>query len=220
MNTKLPVKGVLGLGKESTLYYLNRLQERYRSSNDEWSTCPFVMYQIDFQEINPFLPNKFSILIPKMEKYLTQIANLGITKLLVPNITLHETLDQFHFPMNICHPITLTLKYLKENTISEVFLFGTAYTMNSDYIHRRFSENNIHLSLPTEADQEWMDNFRKLVYAKKTNSNQIAYFQMMLKKYSCVNPVIIGCTELSLYSLNNDKLCIDMADLQIEEFLR
>lgn len=220
MNTDLPVKGVLGLGKESTLYYLNRLQERYPSNNEEWSTCPLVMYQIDFQEINPFLPNEFSILIPKLENYLTQIANLGITKLLVPNITLHETLDQIDLKLEICHPIALTLKYLKENTISEVFLFGTAYTINSEYIHQKFSENNIHISLPSEADQEWIDNFRKLVYSKNATANQIAYFQMILKKYSRINPVVIGCTELSLYSLNNDKLCIDMADLQIEEFLK
>ena len=220
MKANPPTKGILGLGKESTLYFLNQIHEKYRLNNQEWSTCPLMMYQIDFQEINPFLPNKFSILIPKLEFYFQQISELGIYKLLVPNITLHETLDQISFPFHICHPILLTLKHLKENSISKVFLFGTMYTMNSEYLEQKFSENNIVLNLPTDADQLWIDNFRKTVYAQKTSSEEILYFQQLIKKYSAKSPVVIACTELSLFALKNDESCIDMADLQIEEFLR
>lgn len=220
MSEKLPLKGILGLGKESTLYYLNEIHAKYQREHDLYATCPFILYQVDFQEINPFLPNDFHVLIPKLENYFQQLIELGISKLLVPNITLHETIDQLSFQLDICHPVLLTLRYLENNNISEVFLFGTKYTMNSKYLHQKFSEKYIKVNLATNEDQDWLDNFRKSVYFQKSSSEEILKFQQLIRKYSSKSPVIIACTELSLFSLKNDSSCIDMADLQIEEFLR
>ena len=220
MSAELPKKGVLGLGKESTLFYLNQIQKRYQSNNKEWSTCRFIMYQIDFQELNPFLPNQFQDLIPKVQNYLEQIEKLGITKLLIPNITLHETVDQIEFDGFICHPLTLTLHYLQENNISQVFIFGTSYTMNSEYMKQKFSEKDIKLLTPTNDDQIWIDDFRKEVDQQKPTPDRILEFQNLIKKYSVDHPVVIACTELSLFALKNNLSCIDMAELQIEEFLK
>ena len=220
MSAELPKKGVLGLGKESTLFYLNQIQKRYQSNNKEWSTCRFIMYQIDFQELNPFLPNQFQDLIPKVQNYLEQIEKLGITKLLIPNITLHETVDQINFDGSICHPVTLTLHYLQENNISQAFIFGTSYTMNSEYMKQKFSEKDIKLLTPTNDDQIWIDDFRKEVDQQKPSPDRILEFQNLIKKYSVDHPVVIACTELSLFALKNNLSCIDMAELQIEEFLK
>ena len=220
MSAELPIKGILGLGKESTLFYLKQIQERYQSKNKEWSTCQFVMYQVDFQELNPFLPNQFQDLIPKVQNYLEQIEKLGITKLLIPNITLHETVDQIEFDGFICHPLTLTLHYLQENNISQVFIFGTSYTMNSEYMKQKFSEKDIKLLTPTNDDQIWIDDFRKEVNQQKPTLDRILEFQNLIRKYSVVHPVVIACTELSLFALKNNLSCIDMAELQIEKFLK
>lgn len=220
MSAELPIKGVLGLGKESTLFYLNQIQKRYQSDNKEWSTCRLIMYQIDFQELNPFLPNQFQDLIPKIQNYLEQIEKLGITKLLIPNITLHETVDQIEFDGFICHPLTLTLHFLQENNISQIFIFGTSYTMNSEYMKQKFSEKDIKLLTPTNDDQIWIDDFRKEVNQQKPTPDRILEFQNLIKKYSVDHPVVIACTELSLFALKNNLSCIDMAELQIEEFLK
>ena len=213
-------RGILGLGKESTAYYIHQIHHQYHLERDGYSTCPFLLYQIDFQEINPFLPNNFSTLIPKMEVCLRQISELGITKLLVPNITLHETLDQMVIPLQLCHPVTLTLEYLNQNSISAVYLFGTKYTMNSGCIHQKFEENGIKIKSPTEADQMWLDDFRKTVYEMRQTAESISIFQNMIKTYGKHLPVVIACTELSIFSLKENPFCIDMMDLQIEDFFR
>ena len=220
MKNSLPSRGILGLGKESTLYYLNEIQDKFKENNHSYSTCPFLMYQVDFQEINPFLPDQFSMLIPKLKGYLDQISKLGITKLLVPNITLHKTLDQIDFPIQFCHPVDLTLKELVKRNCSEIFLFGTVYTMNSTYMSRKFSVQNIKILVPSTKDQHEIDEFRKVVFEKKETAADILHFQNLVKKYSEQNPVIIACTELSIYAPKNSPNCIDMADLQIEEFLK
>lgn len=213
-------RGILGLGKESTAYYIQQIHHQYHLERDPYSTCPLLLYQIDFQEINPFLPNDFSTLIPIIEVCLRQISELGITKLLVPNITLHETLDRMVLPLQLCHPVTLTLEYLNQNNISEVYLFGTKYTMNSECIHQKFEEDGIKVKSPTGADQMWLDDFRKTVYEVRQTAESISIFQNMIKTYGEHLPVVIACTELSIFSLKENSYCIDMMDLQIEDFLR
>lgn len=220
MNNGLPQKGILGLGKESTSYYLDQIQTQYHLKNEEFSTCPYLLYQIDFQEINPFLPDQFSILIPNLELYFDQIMKLGITKLLVPNITLHQTLDQMKFDFEICHPVSLTAKYLQEQSFSKATLFGTHYTMNSTYLKEKFADSHVELLVPSAEDQKWIDEFRKHVYLKDESVKDIADFQNLIQKYSVDYPVIIGCTELSIHSVKDNPNCIDMADLQIEDFLK
>lgn len=220
MIPELPLKGVLGLGKASTLYYLAEIQKKYQEMNHEFSTSPLLLYQIDFQEINPFLPNNFEVLIPQLKNYFSQIYTLGISKLLVPNITLHESLDQMELAIKICHPIDLTIQYLQRKNISKVYLFGTLYTMNSEYLKDKFSKNDISLLKPTEKDQYFINDFRKEVYKETQTPNQVLNFQNLIRRYSGENLIVIACTELSIFSLKVNPPCIDMMDLQIEEFLR
>ena len=213
-------KGVLGLGAVSTAFYLKEIHRKYQEKNDQFSTCPLLVYQIDFQEINPFLPNQYEVLIPKLKETLKEITTLGITILLIPNITLHETLDQIKIPLEICHPVDLTLKHLNDNQISEVYLFGTLYTINSEYLKSRFLAKKVKVLQPVEADQKWIDDFRKKVYQGNETLEEITFFQTLIQKYSEKNAVVIACTELSVFSLKENPSCIDMMDLQIEEFLK
>lgn len=213
-------KGVLGLGAVSTAFYLKEIHRKYQEKNDQFSTCPLLVYQIDFQEINPFLPNQFEVLIPKLKETLKEITTLGITRLLIPNITLHETLDQIKIPLKICHPVDLTLKHLEDNQISEVYLFGTLYTMNSEYLKSRFLAKKVKVLQAVESDQKWIDDFRKKVYQGNETLEEIIFFQTLIRKYSEKNVVVIACTELSVFSLKENPSCIDMMDLQVEEFLK
>ena len=213
-------KGVLGLGEASTAYYLNQIHQKFNERNDEFSTCPLLMYQVDFQEINPILPDQFEELIPRVTDYLNKISELGISKLLVPNITLHETLDQITHSIELCHPVQLTIEHLIKNRISDVVVLGTLYTMNSEYIKRNFSEAGIKIIPAESEDQLWIDDFRKKVYKKESTEDEIAAFQKLIKNYMQQKAVVIACTELSMYCLKKEADCIDMADLQIEDFLK
>lgn len=220
MKSQLLYRGILGLGSNSTNYYLQRIHQKYQEQNQEFSTCPLMLYQIDFQELNPYLPSEFSFLKTTLKNYLNQLSELGISKLLIPNITLHETLDQIESPLEICHAVDLATKYLMENNISKITLFGTLYTMNSDYLKSKLFVKNIEIVLPEKRDQEYIDFFRKEVYNGKATDTQINYFQDLIKKYSENNKVLIACTELSMFSSKNGKHCVDMAELQIEDFLK
>lgn len=213
-------KGILGLGATSTTYCLKEIHSKYQKKNNVYSTFPCLLYQVDFQELNPYLPNQFDMLIPTLKTYLEQISDLGVTHLLIPNITLHETLDQIKTPLEICHAVNLTLKYLVENSIWEVFIFGTLYSMNSDYLRSKFSAKNVKILKPSDSDQNWIEHFRKKVYQQNATLTETENFHHLIEKYTEKNPVIIACTELSVFSAKKNPSCIDMMDLQIEAFLK
>lgn len=214
------MKGILGLGKESTQYYLSQVHEKYNNENLDFSTCPMLIYQIDFQEINPFLPDQFAILKERLENYLKEIKNLGITKLLIPNITLHETLDQLKFDIEISHPVNLTIDHLIEQKIDRITIFGTSYTMNSSYLKNKFLDKNISVSVVDFEDQNRIDRFRKDVYRNEQTEEDTRHLHQLIKKYSVKSCVLLACTELSVVANKEDLNFIDMADLQINDFLR
>jgi len=220
MSGALIKKGILGLGRVSTIYYFNEIQRRYQLQHDEFSTCELLLYQIDFQEINPFLPDDFENLIPKIESCFTQVFKMEISRLLVPNITLHETLDKINLPFQIYHPIDLTLNYLTEKDISEIYIFGTLYTMNGTYISEKFAKKAVKILKPTAADQIWIDTFREAVYNETQTAAEVLYFHQLIQKYSQKSPVLLACTELCVFSPKDNPACIDMAELQIEAFVK
>ena len=51
--------GIIGLGSKSTTYYIELLNLFYNKKHGGFNTCPFTMVNINFNEINPFLPNDF-----------------------------------------------------------------------------------------------------------------------------------------------------------------
>lgn len=214
------MRGVLGLGSHATQHYLKRIHLKFQEVNKEFSTCPLILYQTDFQQINPFLPNNFSILKPVFSGYLKSVAALNISKLLLPNITLHETLDLIDSPVKIVHAVQHTLGYLKSRETSGIILFGTFYTMHSSYLKSKFADEEIDLFLPSPHDQKWIDNFRKEVYHSSETKEDVCHFQNLIIKYAQGYPVVIACTELSLYSLKEEPDCVDMAEIQISEFLK
>lgn len=212
-------KGILGLGSASTLFYIEEINRKFQLLNGGYSTCPFILYQIDFDEINPYLPHQFDILIPKIQKCFDEIKHLGIEKILVPNITLHETVDKIETDLEIVHAIDLTINKLHENKIDRIILFGTIFTMNSTYIQGKFNKENIEIGIPKEEDQLFIDDFRKKVYSKNETSEEISIFQKICYLYSKQNPIVLACTELSIHK-NKTVNIFDMVEIQIEGFLK
>lgn len=212
--------GVLGLGSLSTLFYLEQLNAVFNKKLGGYSTFPLLLYNIDFNTINPFLPENFDVLENVISKYLQEIEQLGIDFLLIPNITLHRTIDRLNLNLTIAHPVELTVQHLKENQISEVTIFATKSTSDSVYMKEKFSDQGISLEKPNSETIEFLDKFRKEVYFGTQTKESLEKFKNLLKNYNEKSTVIIACTELSI-ALQQLKLpAIDMAMLQIFETLR
>tara|TARA_R110002051_G_scaffold27712_1_gene66388 strand:+ start:122 stop:793 length:672 start_codon:yes stop_codon:yes gene_type:complete len=214
IKTKL---AILGLGSRTTSFYLKNLNKIYNKEKGGYSTCPFLLLNADFNTINSLLPTVSEDLDKAVSQYTNQINSLHIDSLLVPNITLHETIDRLHISQNVLHPVLLSIKKIKENKWKKVVLFGSLFSMKSDYIKNQFKANNIEVILPNEEDMIFIDEVRKQVYNEVETDNLIKKYHSIIYKYTEENPVILSCTELSILKPKEHKMLLDMAQIQMEE---
>ena len=212
MQTKL---GLLGLGEISTLFYINELEKVIDSNNKSYK-----VYQTNFDEINNILPHPSEKLKEIVSKNINSLLNLDVNTLLIPNITLHQTMDSLKLDVNVIHPLKETVVSLKKENCTEVVLLGSIYTMQSDYIKLYFSEHGISIKTPLENEQSFIDNLRKKVFLQTANAALIADYNLIIKKYAQKNAVVIACTELSVASQISNGRIFDMARIQIKEALR
>lgn len=208
--------GLLGLGSRSTLHYIKELNRLYNEKKGGYSTFPFVLLNANFESINPLLPHTSTVLDDIMQSYINEIQKLNIKHILVPNITLHETIDSLNVKKNIIHPIPLAIVKIKEKKCKTIVLFGSLHSMESSYIKDHFNANGIEVLLPSAEDRLKIDEFRKQMYDATETSDLIASYHSIIVKYAKNNPIVLACTELSITKPTASKNIIDMVQLQIE----
>jgi aspartate racemase len=212
--------GILGLGSRSTLFYLKELNRLYNQEKGGYSTCPFLLLNANFDAINSLLPKTSKELIQINQHYIEQLEKLDSEYILIPNITLHETIDQLVLTKKIIHPVHLAISKLKQKKWSKVVLFGSLHTMQSRYITYHFNANKIEVVLPSQKDMTFIDEFRKHVYSESETLELIKNYQLMMEKYAKIYPLVLACTELSVFKPLNIENVLDLAQIQIIEAIR
>lgn len=215
METK--ILGLLGLGSQTTHFYIKELNDYYNNKNAEHNTPPFKILNTNFNKINDLLPTPSKQLKRIVKEYIDELIELDIDAILIPNITLHETIDSLKIETKIIHPIHYTISEIKKQKYKKVVLFGSSYTMKSDYIKSIFTENSIEVLRPSEKDMEFTEEVRKQVYQETATKNLLDNFNLIIKKYAQNNAVVIACTELSIALANDNLRIFDMARIQIKK---
>lgn len=206
--------GFLKLGKLSSEFYLAELIKVIQANNHQ-----LTVHDVNFEEWNQYLPFQFDELTPRLESTLTTFnQNYTLDKIIIPNITLHLTLDRLDLPKDlkekVIHPINETVSWLKKKKIKQVTLLGTRHTMNSDLMEDYFRKNDLRLLPLKDSLLTKFDELRTKVYEQGVRSDLEKQFDSLTRKVK--NP-IIGCTELSL--LNTKKKYTDFAQIQIQHIL-
>lgn len=204
---------IIGLGGRSTQFYVQYFNELYLKKHGGYATCPFTLINIDFNEINPFLPDDFTELAPKMKLILKQFDNKSDI-IVIPNITLHETTDLLPFN-NIIHPVRAIILKLKKLKIDHITLVGSYYTSYSKKVIEQFDAAHIKVSVLAETDINLIDKVRSNVYNNDESNAHIQEFNTLLHKYNKQAAVVTACTELSIV-IDQVFFELDLARTQIE----
>lgn len=211
MNSKV---GMLYLGKDSSEFFERKIREK--------GIKEIKIIHTDFKTINSFLPDQFDRLKEVIGPYLKQAESKNIEQLVIPNITLHETIDkiQDEFSFTVVHPVRVALDFLKKKKIKEATLFGTKYTMNKGYIVNMANDDNIIMKVPTEKDQLIIECFRKKVFDKTDSVLDRENYLNVLRSYSKFSNVLLACTELSLiHEAEQTENVLDMAMIQLKSIV-
>ena len=150
-----------------------------------------------------------------MRKYLLELQELNVDAILIPNITLHETIDKLVDNQKIIHPVHLTAEMIKEQGVKEIVLFGSLYMMESDYLKTAFNEN-IRVILPSKEERLFIDTVRKHIYWEIETKELIKKYTDLIEKYTTNYGVVLACTELSVGWGGANNKVFDMSRIQIE----
>jgi len=207
--------GILGLGSRSTLFYIRELNRLYHEKKAGYSTCTFKLWNVNFDPINKLLPQSSKKLEVLILNCIVELQQMKIDALLIPNITLHETVDALDLKINIIHPVVLVIAELKKQGIEKVVLFGSLHSMETDYIKGNFKKEGIEVLLPSKEDRILIDTVRKNIYAETETPELLKQYNNTVVKYTEFYPVVLACTELSIAWNDTNGNVYDMALTQI-----
>ena len=217
MKNKIGKVALLGLGNRSTLFYVDQLNEQYNKLNKGYSTFPMWVLNTDFNKINPHLPNKFENLIPIANSYFKELEDLGASRLIIPNITFHETIDQIETSIEVLHPLNILKENLSKCPKKKVSIIGSYYTMSCDYLDDCLLPSGIEKVEIADDDKIWIDKFRIKVYEGEESDLEIEKFKELCLNYQAEAEIVIACTELSIHAPK--ELKYDLAQLQIKALI-
>ena len=100
---------LLDIGEALTTH-TTKLFTSYAKQNPAYQTVNQpILIPCNFEKINPYLPKQYPILKTLIEPYLLEAEKRNCTHLLVPNITMHDVLDQLFSELTIklklIHPL-------------------------------------------------------------------------------------------------------------------
>lgn len=204
--------GLLGLGRRATDFYLQHLRHDREHLH---------LIELDFDnDINPYLPSNELMLDGRLRTELERFDD--VDAILIPNITLHETLDRIdpdgsHFA--VIHAVKETVASLQKIGVEQITLFGSLHTMNAPELREQFEQRNIQVIPPSAKDQTTIDNLRQTVYAGGETEDDLERYQQLLDHYKTSAPVVLACTELSLVTAEQEGV-VDMARVSLSRALQ
>lgn len=226
-----PAIGLLGLADRSTRYYLQQLNAQYNHLYGGDSTCRIKLLNVNFELINPFLPDDFERLIPVTKRSLMELVAMNVDQIILPNITLHNTIDQLSLGKEvygkIVHPLKLLGDIVKSRNLNEIRLLGTRHKSHGDYISNFLEDLGVKVTFPSQEQLRTNEALRCDIYSYSEWGHQFSNLSTQVNQY--INDenglIVIACTELAIAwdkakQMNDIQLdesrIIDLSQLQVD----
>ena len=208
-----------GLGPESTLDYYQRIIALYRERTGDGHYPEFIIVSVDltkgldFMDAND-LRGMGDFLLEAIGKLARAGADFGIISANTPHIVFDEIAPKS--PIPLISIVETTRDAAKMRNLKRLALFGTRYTMQSDFYAKVFAREDIELLRPDPHDQDYIHDkyMNELVSGKflpDTRAGLLAIVGRM-KATSDIDGVILAGTELPLILRDQDHNGIPFLD--------
>lgn len=209
--------GILGMSEDSNQLFSDMLPLKVGKKE-----LDIRFFDTNFKKINSLLPGPSDELKKLLITYLKKVKR--VKYIIVPNITIHQTLDEIFtenkFKFEIIHPLECLIMSLKKKEITKVVLFGSIYTMKDGYVSNLLKQNGIESVFPTEQDIIAIDKIRRVTYKNGIAKKNLEKFNHLLNKYAVMTPVVLASTELSIINDNSHSNVYDAARCLIDSYFK
>src|SRR6266403_5408038 len=204
-----------GVGPESTIDYYKNIIAMYRERQRDGSYPQFVINSIDLKKGIDFmnannLAGMANYLLEEIIKLPRAGADFGISAANTPHIVFDDIAPKS--PIPLISIVEATCAAAKVRGLKKLALFGTKFTMQSDFYQKVFKREGIDLIVPESKDQDYIHQkyFSELVpgnFLPETRAGLLAIVDRMKAKIDPPSPgygaagldgVILAGTELPL----------------------
>ncbi len=197
---KIGIIGGAGPEAGSLLFnmIIRKLQSEGKFNDHDFPEIHLLNYPFYFA-INSTL--KEEPLIEQLKEALNKLEKNDVDIIALACNTLHALIPQHDKLINM---VNCTIDNLKEKSIKKALFLGTSYSVK----FKLYQNQNIEIIYPEKQEQIFIDNLINLIL--KNNYTYSDYNKLkeiiFSSKYSSIESIILGCTELSvLYSKYNEK---------------
>src|SRR2546423_4336569 len=194
-----------GVGPESTVDYYKNIIAMFRERKPDGHYPQFVINSIDLQKGIDFLEandlaGMAKFLWNEIEKLPRAGADFGIIAANTPHIVFDDIAPKL--PIPFISIVEATCDYAKARNLERLALFGTRYTMQSDFYQKVFAREGIELVVPEPKDQDYIHEkyFAELVpgiFLPETRAGLLAIIDRIKAKID-IEGVLLAGTELAL----------------------
>jgi aspartate racemase len=194
-----------GMSWESSDIYYQIINRKVKAALGGVHSCQSLMYSVDFGTIAALQhAGDWDKLGDLMADAAKRLERGGADCIVLCTNTMHKLSDRIETVVEIpfLHIADATAAAVKKANCQQVALLGTRFTMEQDFLKRRFAErHNIHCLIP-EADER--DTIHHIIYEElvkgiiKEDSRQ-AYLDIIANlQQRGADGFILGCTEIGL----------------------
>src|SRR6266446_2677177 len=194
-----------GVGPESTIDYYKNIIAMYRERQRDGSYPQFVINSIDLKKGIDFmnannLAGMANYLLEEIMKLPRAGVDFGIIAANTPHIVFDDIASKS--PIPLISIVETTCAAAKVRGLKKLALFGTKFTMQSDFYQKVFKREGIDLTVPESKDQDYIHEkyFSELVpgnFLLETRAGLLAIVDRMKAKID-LDGVILAGTELPL----------------------
>ena len=185
-----------GVGPESTIDYYKNIIALYRERQRDGSYPQFVINSIDLKKGIDFmnannLAAMAEFLLHEIEKLPRAGADFGIIAANTPHIVFDDIASKS--PIPLISIVETTCAAAKMRGLKKLALFGTKFTMQSDFYQKVFKREGIDLIVPESKDQDYIHEkyFSELVpgnFLPETRAGLLAIVDGMKAKIDPPSP--------------------------------
>lgn len=206
-----------GMSWESTVSYYQIINREIKEKLGGLHSSKCILYSVDFHEIEEC---QSSGEWDKSADILTNAAlsleKAGADFIIICTNTMHKVADAIQKKLRVplLHIAEVTAEELLKNSVTNVALLGTRYTMEQDFYKSKLIDHGIKVIIPEENDREFINHtiFQELCLGIMNEASRQQLLSICSKLYDQgAQGIILGCTEIGLL-INQESVDIPLFD--------
>ncbi len=194
-----------GISWESTALYYQVINRQVKELLGGFHSCQCLLYSVEFNELIQLQrQGDWDAVAARMVEAGQRLERGGADLILLCSNTMHKVADQLQAEVNLplLHIADTTAAEIKKQRLQRVGLLGTKYTMEQDFLRKRFREvNGIDTLVPNGPDR---DTVHRIIYEELANGiileqSRHEYLRIIETLVAeGAEGIILGCTEIGL----------------------